>query len=189
MNNRNATALCRPPNGTITRPAQAKRESVTNWAGPMFDALTWEMIHPGQPRPGRFPTQTEDKQANSGEPTPPRADQTPVTASVAESAAKETPEEKPRKPRHSKPRAETAPTPPEDRRWLTVKETAQRYPYTEGALRHLIWEAEAYAKCPKSGLKSNGFLRCIVRPGGARRVLIDADQFDRWLQGRQPASN
>jgi hypothetical protein len=166
-------------------PGVATREPVTHWTGPAWDVRTGEMLHPGQPRPRSVALAVKDKQAEAAEPAADHAAPAPAT-NPADLPSAETPpcEKKPRKRRHSTPKAETAPTPLEDRRWLTVKQTAQRYPYSEGALRHLIWEAEAYAKHPKSGLKSNGFLNCIVRPEGARRVLINAEKFEHWLQGQ-----
>ena len=73
--------------------------------------------------------------------------------------------------------------PLDQRRWLTVKEMAVRYPFfTEKALRHLIFSAEAYAKFPKDGLKSNGFIDCIVRPAGQRKIIIDTAKFEEWLE-------
>jgi hypothetical protein len=83
-----------------------------------------------------------------------------------------------RKPTSSK--VETLPL--EQRRWLTVKETSARFTcFSENALRHLIYSAEAYANHPKAGLRSNGFLACIVRPAGSRKVIIDASRFEDWL--------
>lgn len=72
-------------------------------------------------------------------------------------------------------------------RILPVKAMAQRYSdvVSEGALRHLIWQAEAYAKDPKSGLKSNGFLSVIVRPPGQRKVLLDCVEFEKWLTSQR----
>jgi hypothetical protein len=78
-----------------------------------------------------------------------------------------------------------APLPPasEAPRWLTIRALALRYKdiITEAALRHLVWQAEAYAKHPKAGLKSNGFLPVIVRPPGQRKVLLDCVEFEKWL--------
>lgn len=72
--------------------------------------------------------------------------------------------------------------PLEQRRWLTVKETAARFPcFSEKSLRHLIAQAEAYAKYPKAGLRSNGMIDCIVRPAGQRKIVIDATKFEAWL--------
>lgn len=72
-------------------------------------------------------------------------------------------------------------------RILPVKKMAQVYSdvVSEGALRHLIWQAEAYAKDPKSGLKSNGFLAVIVRPPGQRKVLLDCAEFEKWLTSQR----
>ncbi|WP_141715734.1 hypothetical protein [Burkholderia ubonensis] len=147
--------------------------------------MTGEMLHPGQPRPCTLAIAVKGKYADAARPVANQRAMAPAT-SPADVSSAETPtrEKKPRKRRHSTHKAEAAPMPLEDRRWLTIKQTAQRYPYSEGALRHLIWEAEAYAKYPKSGLKSNGFISCVVRPQGTRRVLIDAEQFERWLQGQ-----
>ncbi|MEW6341819.1 MAG: hypothetical protein RXR20_13760 [Paraburkholderia sp.] len=83
-------------------------------------------------------------------------------------------------------RAKKAPIesiPLKDRKVLTVKEVAARYPYSESALRHLIFDAEAYIKHPKEGLKSNGFADCIRRPPRQRKVLIDVEQFEAWMRG------
>ena len=80
--------------------------------------------------------------------------------------------------------------PLEQRRWLTVKETAARFPcFSEQALRHLIYSAEAYANYPKAGLRSNGFIACIVRPAGQRKVIIDATKFEEWLAAGALAGN
>ena len=81
--------------------------------------------------------------------------------------------------------------PLEQRRWLTVKETSARFPcFSEKSLRHLIAQAEAYAKYPKAGLRSNGMIDCIVRPAGQRKIVIDATKFESWLaSGAVPPRN
>ena len=72
--------------------------------------------------------------------------------------------------------------PLEQRRWLTVRETSARFPcFSEQSLRHLIAQAEAYAKFPKAGLRSNGMIDCIVRPAGQRKIVIDVTKFEAWL--------
>lgn len=72
--------------------------------------------------------------------------------------------------------------PLEQRRWLTVKETSARFPcFSEKSLRHLIAQAEAYAKYPKAGLRSNGMIDCIIRPAGQRKIVIDVTKFEAWL--------
>ena len=72
-------------------------------------------------------------------------------------------------------------------RWLTVSRMAAEYKevITEAALRHLIWNAEAYARFPRAGLRSNGFLPVIVRPPFQRKVLLDRDAFEKWLTTNQ----
>lgn len=72
--------------------------------------------------------------------------------------------------------------PLEQRRWLTVKETSARFPcFSEKSLRHLVAQAEAYAKFPKASLRSNGMIDWIVRPAGQRKIIIDATKFEAWL--------
>lgn len=88
----------------------------------------------------------------------------------------------PKRPRHtlSVPKIELLPL--EQQRWLTVKETSARFPcFSEKSLRHLIAQAEAYAKYPKAGLRSNGMIDCIVRPAGQRKIVIDAKKFETWI--------
>lgn len=72
-------------------------------------------------------------------------------------------------------------------RWLTVNRLAAEYKevITEAALRHLIWNAEAYARFPRAGLPSNGFLPVIVRPPFQRKVLLDRVAFEKWLTTNQ----
>lgn len=80
--------------------------------------------------------------------------------------------------------------PLEKRRWLTIPQASIRFPiYSEKAFRHLVSQAEAYARHPKAGLRSNGFIGCIVRPAGQRKVLIDAVAFEGWLESFSVVSN
>ncbi|OOO01406.1 MAG: hypothetical protein USCGTAYLOR_02387 [Chromatiales bacterium USCg_Taylor] len=59
------------------------------------------------------------------------------------------------------------------KRYLTVRQTAQTYPaMTEGALRWLRFNGS-----------SNGFDSCVLNVG--RRILIDADLFERWLDSHK----
>jgi hypothetical protein len=70
----------------------------------------------------------------------------------------------------------------ENLKWLTIAQAALRYPaFTEKALRHLQSSAESYARYPKAGLRSNGFLDCVIRPAGQRKIIIDASRFETWL--------
>ena len=52
--------------------------------------------------------------------------------------------------------------------WLTVS-----------ALRHLIFQAEDRFCSTGQVIKGNGLSRAIIRVG--RKVLIDLDEFDRWI--------
>lgn len=72
-------------------------------------------------------------------------------------------------------------------RIVPVKTLAKLYGdfISEGALRALIWSAEAYEKDPKPGLRSNGFLPVIVRPPNQRKVLLDRVEFEKWLTSQQ----
>ena len=71
-----------------------------------------------------------------------------------------------------------------DLKFLTVAQTAQRYPaYSEKAIRHLIAQAESYYRYPKTRLRSNnGFIACILRPAGQRKIIIEAEKFEQWLR-------
>lgn len=90
---------------------------------------------------------------------------------------------KPRKKRTKPQGPEYQPTPLDKLEWLTIAQAAIRFPnYSEKAYRHLVAQAEAYAKHPKSGLRSNGFLPCVVRPAGKRKILINAEKFEEWLK-------
>ena len=82
-------------------------------------------------------------------------------------------------------KANIEPIPLDQRRWLTVKEMAARYPFTESSLRNLIYSAESYANFPKPGLRSNGFIDCIVRVAGQRKILIDTTKFESWLEAHK----
>lgn len=88
----------------------------------------------------------------------------------------------PKRRRHTLSVSKIESLPLEQRRWLTVKETSARFPcFSEQSLRHLITQAEAYAKFPKAGLRSNGMIDCIVRPAGQRKIVIDVTKFEAWL--------
>jgi hypothetical protein len=53
---------------------------------------------------------------------------------------------------------------------MTFRQTAERYPaFTEAALRWLRFNGY-----------DNGFDKCVIKLG--RRVLIDAGEFERWLE-------
>lgn len=88
-------------------------------------------------------------------------------------------------PRSRKPskKAEVQPLPLDQLTWLTLKQAALRWPsFTEKSLRHTVSQAEAYKKYPQSGLVSNGFIDCIVRPAGQRKIILNAEKFEQWLK-------
>jgi hypothetical protein len=65
---------------------------------------------------------------------------------------------------------DSAPALPAGKRYLTIRQTSQAYPaLTESALRWLRFNGDA-----------NGFNRCVLAVG--RKLLIDADAFERWLE-------
>jgi hypothetical protein len=72
-------------------------------------------------------------------------------------------------------------------RFLTVKQLVStgKYPWlTEGAVRHLIFASKPALRASGEAAPGNGLARAIVRVG--RKVLIDVDEFDNWLEsGRQ----
>ena len=73
--------------------------------------------------------------------------------------------------------------------FLTVKQTAQRFPiFTEAAIRFMIFKAEGQAKYPDANERSNGFLKVISRIPGQRRVLICESALIEWLRSGQQTS-
>ena len=69
------------------------------------------------------------------------------------------------------------------RRLVTVKKLSSVPGYewlTVSALRHLIFQAEDRFCSTGQVIKGNGLSRAIIRVG--RKVLIDLDEFDRWIE-------
>jgi hypothetical protein len=65
---------------------------------------------------------------------------------------------------------------------LTVSETALLGAHSPGALRHLIFNSEAWIRYPDGKYRrSMGFDRCIIRPPGQRRIFIDRVKYLQWL--------
>jgi len=110
---------------------------------------------------------------------------TDVTHSLRDSQLvnlSEAPKKTKPKNKRQKPQPKEAPIPLEKLKYLTISQTAIRYPiYSEKALRHLQSQAENYHRFPKAGLPSNGFINCIIRPAGQRKIIIDAEKFELWL--------
>lgn len=73
------------------------------------------------------------------------------------------------------------------RRLATIRQTAQAYQgvFTESAIRDLVFKAEARFnfrgdRLPGNGLAESG---ALVKIG--RRVLIDLDHFEEWLDSKR----
>ena len=68
---------------------------------------------------------------------------------------------------------------------LSVSQGAQILGKTSGAVRHMIFNAEAYRTKPEL-CAHRGFLECIVRPPGERRVFLHRDKLlaliDSWAR-------
>lgn len=80
--------------------------------------------------------------------------------------------------------------------WLTVPQAAKRFPFTEGAIRHMIFQAEAYVRVKKRPSKASstkkshvpdGFIDVIVRIPNKRRVFLDEKKFAAWMSQSQGA--
>lgn len=110
----------------------------------------------------------------------------PLEAPVALDAEKQVakgdqPPKKRAKRKKQKPRTKAIRPQVSTLQWLTIEEAATKFPFSASAIRHLVFQAEAYAKDPKPGLKSNGFLSVIVRRPGVRRVFLDEKRFMAWM--------
>lgn len=75
------------------------------------------------------------------------------------------------------------PTP--QRRIATVRQTAAIYPFSEAALRDLVFKSEARFNSKGGRIPGNGLgeFGAIVRIG--RKVLIDLDAFESWLDSKR----
>lgn len=66
---------------------------------------------------------------------------------------------------------------------LTVRQLSERFPaFSEPALRNLVFCAKE-RQSSQGPIPGNGLDRAIIRIG--RKVLIDAEQFQAWLQEKQ----
>lgn len=78
----------------------------------------------------------------------------------------------------------SASLPPPPRIFLTVRQTAERFPiFTEAAIRSLIFQAKAEAKL--EGARSIGFSNVIFRVPGQRKVLISEQHLIDWISSGQ----
>ena len=66
---------------------------------------------------------------------------------------------------------------------LTIRQLSERFPaFSEPTLRNLVFCAKP-RHSSKGVIPGNGLDRAIIRVG--RKVLIDAEQFQAWLRGKQ----
>ena len=66
---------------------------------------------------------------------------------------------------------------------LTIRQLSERFPaFSEPAIRNLVFCAKSRPSS-KGEIPGNGLDRAIIRVG--RKVLIDAEQFQCWLQEKR----
>lgn len=72
---------------------------------------------------------------------------------------------------------------------LTVAEGAVVANRTPSALRHMIFQAEAHAQLDDHP-ETSGFMNCIVRPPGTRRVFLHRERLlalvESWAATQEP---
>lgn len=69
------------------------------------------------------------------------------------------------------------------RRWRTVEQVAQTYPFTEAAIRMLIQRSRPHYNHRGELIDGNGLAGAICQPGGRHgKVLIDEITFGLWLE-------
>ena len=74
----------------------------------------------------------------------------------------------------------SAASPPPAPIFLTVSQTAKRFPaFTQAAIRSLIFQAKAETKL--EGARAIGFSTAVVRVPGQRKVLISEQHFIEWV--------
>lgn len=71
------------------------------------------------------------------------------------------------------------------KRLATISKTAEQYPFTPAALRDLKFKAEDRKNSRGETIKGNGTGPAGVWLQVGRKVLVDLDAFDRWLDGHR----
>lgn len=72
------------------------------------------------------------------------------------------------------------------KRLVTVKQLTghPRYQWlTEASLRHLIFASRRRVGTRGAAIPGNGLDRALIRIG--RKVLVDLDEFDRWIESHR----
>ena len=80
---------------------------------------------------------------------------------------------------------------PPPRRWRTIEQIAENYPFTPPALRSLIQRSRPHYNHRGEWVEGNGLASAICQPGGNNgKIMVDEIAFGLWLEGwtHQPAS-
>ena len=78
---------------------------------------------------------------------------------------------------------------PKDKRLVTVRELVNLPQYewlSHASMRHLIFQAEPRYASNGDVIPGNGLATAIIRIG--RKVLIDLDAFEAWIETQRMAS-
>jgi len=81
----------------------------------------------------------------------------------------------------------SAPTPIPDgrrvRRWCTIEQIVQSYPFTAPSIRALIQRSRPHFNSRGEWVGGNGLADAVCQPGGKNgKVLIDEIGFAQWLE-------
>ena len=78
---------------------------------------------------------------------------------------------------------------PGGKRLATVKQLVRHPSYewlSEASLRHLIFAARRRVGTRGAAIPGNGLDLALIKVG--RKILIDVDEFDRWIESHRQAS-
>jgi hypothetical protein len=83
----------------------------------------------------------------------------------------------------SQPTSASNPDGPRARRWRTIEQIAQAYPFTVPAIRALIQRSRPHFNSRGDWVEGNGLADAVSQPGGKNgKVLIDEIGFAKWLE-------
>ena len=78
---------------------------------------------------------------------------------------------------------QTSPPDGRTRRWRTIDEIAQLYPFTAPAIRALIQRSRSHFNSRGEWVEGNGLAGAVCQPGGKNgKVLVDEVGFAQWLE-------
>lgn len=75
---------------------------------------------------------------------------------------------------------------PIPRRYLTIPETAANRPFTTAALRDLRFKAADRQNSRGEIIKGNGTAAAGVWISVGRKILVDIEAFDKWIESHKP---